>query len=609
LAALLIQNRAKTGQQKVLEPDGATPSQPQSGGSSGSFDLLEVTAVGGAQEGAAAGSGGSGMGAAGAPTRRNYPTPGGGLPGLLARTQLGLGDAIRSFRESGGRTDAAPPTTASPPAAAVPAAVTAPSSADDVRPAESPPPASSGETATGAAVDPGDGAAAVSGPVFELATGPMAGSGPVSGPVFDLVSGPFSGPATTVNAPETALATTPASEAAPAPTATPASGATPAPTAEQGAPRQSGATPASGRLAALLAESRKRTGRHETLDKGAEPSAAGAGPAVAAPNPAAALGPSPSAPQSPLEDVATMRVPGAEVAQKKGPGFAATLLGLPAPELTPPVTRTTSAVAGGAGTAGRARYVRDGSPEGGADRNTPLPVEGEATERSLLSTGDMRARWSRNSEEQKRTTDIIDIVRPNRPGIRTAALILGGAAVLVMILVGVARVNRSGGEEKAAVTTVVPAAPAPAAPAVPPAAPTPGATTAVEERKPTAGIGEAPEREAARGETKAAPVEANAAAEEGEAPPPLPSAFRETSSPPTARGDGEPKRKVARSETRRSDTRRAEPKTRRRNVEARSVRVEGTATAASYETPRPRVAQPLRPLQADPDGTLPLGMQ
>src|SRR6185503_18289203 len=46
LAAILIQNRTKTGKQKSLEGEGAVPEQTRS--PTGSFDLLEVTAVGGA---------------------------------------------------------------------------------------------------------------------------------------------------------------------------------------------------------------------------------------------------------------------------------------------------------------------------------------------------------------------------------------------------------------------------------------------------------------------------------------------------------------------------------------------------------------------------------
>jgi hypothetical protein len=108
LAALLIQNRTKTGKHKILEGEGAVPDRTRS--PTGSFELLDVTAVGGSplskgdsktpviEPGPRAG-----RVAPAVPARASYPTPGGGLPGLLMRTQLGLGEAVQATIQENGQ--------------------------------------------------------------------------------------------------------------------------------------------------------------------------------------------------------------------------------------------------------------------------------------------------------------------------------------------------------------------------------------------------------------------------------------------------------------------------------------------------------------------------
>lgn len=659
LAALLMQNRAKTGKQKILESEGAVPERTRS--PTGSFDLLDITAVGGAgvtednpdpkvqtkagetsrpvdATGARGGEGETTL-----PRRTSHPTPGGGLPGLLMRTQLGLGDAVRAFRDSErekqGRTQVPPATLAplrSTPSAAVdfeasetsaggsvpaaggdgektdvtvpveasmesaPAGTTVNNDAVSEAPEGSGRPTSEASTGEASAVEAGGGVVAPSsGPVFQLGTGRVGEAGVgASGPVFDLISGP--------------LAATDS-----APSGLPAAGAELSGPSEaapvSAASASSHPTPTNGRLAALLAESRKRSGRHETLAK--------AGPTAAATEPSSTSSVTEGGPN----DIATVRVPGASLAEKRGPGFAATLLGLPGPEqkaMEAALASVRDAVANASSGAGRAVSTRSG---GEAGQNPPLPIEGEATERSLLSTADVRRGWQGRTGEEKRITEIVDVVRPARAArIKAAVAIAGGVlAIACVIFLGSLRKPKRG--------------PSPPQPTLGARLGAPGR----ESSQPPAGVpgNEVPVRTAdepmARGGPPAVPaapsvpdpVAAEKSAGQDEGAPsrvPPPAAATEEATPASGDGDSPParvasagdagstreretKRTAAHVGPRRSESGRGEAKTRRRNSEGRAARAVSEPVAA--EAPRTRLTQPSRTPESDPDGTLPLGIR
>ena len=421
LAARLLQNRTKSGKQKTLEgaaSDRAVTERPRP--SSGSFDLAEPTTVD-----------------ASAP-RGSHPTPGGGSPGLMARTQLGMGEEMRAALAAiRGRSSGAAPATS---------AATEPQAAQSASGAVEP----STDAGTGPVAEPSGGVVAVSGPIFDLATARVGeGGGAASGPVFDVVSGPLSDSGQ-------GAGTAGAGAGAATPTPTPAAVA--------------------GRLAALLAEGRARTGRHATpvVDAATRPAQLTPSPSVPAdfvPVPPEASGPVDGASWS--ADVATVRVPGAAVAQKMGPGFAATLLGLPGPEQE--AIQVALAAARRSPTpddttvAGRARrvFARD---RGAGGWETPEPVAGDATERNLLASGDARAAavgWGRGPDEQKRITQVVDVIRPAGPSRVKVALVVGAGlmGITAIVIAGVARKANKANRAAAAAAATKPAPSDPARPA------------------------------------------------------------------------------------------------------------------------------------------------
>lgn len=662
LAALLMQNRAKSGRHRLDgEPAPVGDRTNQGSGnrgsgnrSSGSFDPLETTAVGEQPDPEAGPASGAVAVGAGSTQPERAATPaGGGVPVAFTRTQLGLGDSVRAALES-----ARVPVPASlkpsrplrpTPAGArsVDASAAAPTAVgsgavDALRP--SPPDTGTSDAAADsrAPLDDGGGRGVVGEPALlaettavgadlgassvaqvqeEAAPGVVASgavSGAVTGPVAAIGSGPvfdpLSGPITNVS---------------PVPVASLVEAAAPRPGRRP--------TPASGRLAALLAESRKKTGRHQTLEgagAGGTPAPvtlSPSGPVAFTPVPVVARSEASSpAVTSAAEDTTTVRVPGAAVAEKKVPAFAATLMGLPAP------TVATDAASGAATAWGPGR-LRDSGLNSGANRNSPLHVDGDATEPSNMAPDDLTASatgWRRRrTTERKRITDVIDVVRPPKHRGATVALIVSATMIAAIVVVFVARGRRPS----------VPAGPAadrPAATAVesPRAEPPPSSERAAASREAPAVAGDsapvtgAPTELPSRAEVPAdpalagpiPPVREREEAKAEQAPPPPTAAENSASAatvaaeqpreeprrPASRDTEGESKPKASREGTRRAAAAEVTAAAKVRRSSERRARTHGTTVAGTaFEPARPRVGQPSRMVPSDPDATLPLAPQ
>ncbi|MES1207121.1 MAG: hypothetical protein ABUS79_14385 [Pseudomonadota bacterium] len=407
----------------------------------------------------------------------------------------------------------------------------------------------------------------------------------------------------------------------------PSAGASPV---EAAAPRPNRPTPGNDRLAALLAQARARTatGRHAIL--GEEK------PIVSPPHATGVASDAPKA-QRPSRSMTPSAV--VSLARDKTPAFAATLMGVPAPH----VERD--------GAAPSWRIAADQTvPNAEEWDRTPEP---ELTERNLETSGkDSRSfAWTAGTppdDDRQRATETlaaVDGLRPSRgPRVAAGVVVLGGLAVLAVAFIAprFRKVAAPGAVSTEAVPAPAPATPTPApqpshetaAPAVPAPAiadpeppvrvPAPAAALNddVGNRRPrqddsakgeSARGGllakseeEAPEKAKSNKSKKKAKTADSAG---DKAPDKVQSQVALEQHAPSEATPPEPKRKaVARAEIPGAESRSGTKKRRSRSQEARSPQAEisGAGQSLPSEWTKSKASVPARPVESDPDGTLPL---
>jgi hypothetical protein len=622
LVTLLAQNRPKTGKTATTpgsgDDRGASDARTPSGAfESGAFELLDITAVGGA-----VGTGAATIDPAVGTGRVRLPrlTPGEGLPALLARTRsagastmLGVGDAasvnapgagsrdaqeIAAVGEGASKTASKTENRSGTPTDEEPAASDQ-AGGDSAAVAES----SGADTGVddfsvaNTAVDPGK-------VVAQNIAADAATLAPIEGAV---IAAPVS-PSTEITTAAVVLEpyTGDTSDVAytnrvvPAHVGVAASDVAGAAVSarDPNAPRPKRLTPGSGGLAALLAQTRRRTGRQDILEKKtARASLDDAVPTITPP------------PVQPIERTGSGAVGMPSVAQEKSGAFASTLMGLPAPDLSDSrpmrvVVQPAPSGAVGASTAfGRDRHLPRDFGTAAAIVSRPV-YEGDATEKSLSITGDVAAEMTSGRSivpsDPVRVTEVIPVVRPNR----TPRIMAGVVVAVVVAVVGVAlmqgkhrgvvdadtaRPGRSA-TAVAAPENLSPVAPATETPPVP-AAVTPA--VAAEPQSPGEKAAAVPEKieknEAESGTRRAAAV---------------------PTQEPKDEPKDEPKRKVsARVESTHAEPKKTPTKSRRRGGESHAGLSDfsaGVATPSSAEPQKTKAAATARPLENDPDATLPL---
>ncbi len=393
LAALLTQNRAKTGRADGGDGSGPVPNPTRSTHSSGSFDLLDITAVG---DGGGEKKVEDSQAKRSVQVRATRLTPAtGGLPALLAQTGRESGRS----GDGDGKVMAPISTRLTPSVPGFPATVDPPS----------------GRTVVAKKAEPADNSddskvSEVSGKTGDQSLGVETTSG--------------------------------------------------AGAKDPSAPRPMRLTPGSGGLAALLAQTRSRTGKHETLEKKIPGSASevatprfdSSRPAESAAPAAPAASAASAASAAPAESGAVISVP-----QEKSGNFASTLMGVPAPEIN---------------LARPLEVVRQPAPSGRTIKAGSPQKAGDAGSTASDGAGD-RARVG--SAERFRTTELIDTVgRARRSRIVVGGAVAAAVIVLALVLIP-SRKPKPTEQTSRAVPAALPAAPLPVT-AEPGVAPSPEPT-------------------------------------------------------------------------------------------------------------------------------------